>query len=237
SIVSLCEEAQKRQGAKPISMEEEVRMAETEQGAAMSNEAQSSGHISNNSPAKRGRGRPQGSKKLKGSGDDHANNSVQTHNHTHKKRGRPKKPLIKSSPEQAAAEDLPNGGSDTPKMGRGHPKGSVKRNSLVQSRKRGRPKGSLNKKPRLEKEVSSEGEVETDVSLSSLKRVRGRPRKVEVNSTGESTQDTPNGILHTPRRGRGSLKCGKRSQSSRGPNTFARHCIKSAKRQWGLTLI
>lgn len=258
-------------------MEEEVRMAETEQGAAMSNEAQSSGHISNNSPAKRGRGRPQGSKKLKvcvtdvnlmelapgmsnggatqpkrgrgrpklsgtthtaqeGSGDDHANNSVQTHSgkgrpkgskkqasngdtpttdHTHKKRGRPKKPLIKSSPEQAAAEDLPNGGSDTPKMGRGHPKGSVKRklesltsgeedeSSLVQSRKRGRPKGSLNKKPRLEKEVSSEGEVETDVSLSSLKRVRGRPRKVEVNSTGESTQDTPNGILHTPRRGRG----------------------------------
>lgn len=254
------------------SMEEEIRMAETEQGDAVSNEAESSVHMSNNSQTKRGRGRPQGSKKLKvcvtdvnlmelvsgisngGStqsqrgrgrpklsstkhmaeeGSVDADNSVKTHrgkgrpkgsknqtsngdspvtDHTPKKRGRPKK---SHAPEKAAAEDLANGGSNTPKMGRGRPKGSVKlksesltsgeedEDSSVKPRKRGRPKGSLNKKPRLEKEVSSEGEGETDESLNSTKRRRGRLRKVEVNNSGGSTQDTSNGVSDTPRRGRG----------------------------------
>ncbi|XP_039978587.1 origin recognition complex subunit 4-like isoform X2 [Xiphias gladius] len=258
-------------------MEEEIRMAETEQGDGVSNEGESSVDMSNNSPTKRGRGRPQGSKKLKvcvtdvnlmelvsgisnggstqpqrgrgrpkllatkhtlqeGSGDDDADNSVQTHrgkgrpkgskkqtsngdnpmtDHSPKKRGRPKKSLSKSTPEKATSEDLPNGGSDTPKLGRGRPKGSTKRKSesltsgeedegsSVKPRKRGRPKGSLNKKPRLEREVSSEGEVETDGSLNSPKRERGRLRNAEVNNTGRLTQDTSNGVSNTPRRGRG----------------------------------
>ncbi|KAK2920994.1 hypothetical protein Q8A73_000479 [Channa argus] len=245
-------------------------MAETEQGD-VSNEAESSVHISNNSPTKRGRGRPQGLKKLKVcvtdvnlmelvpgisnggstqpqrgrgrpklSGTKHTAqeglgdaNSVQTHrgkgspkgskdhtsngdspvmDHTPKKRGRPKK---SHTPEKTATEDLANGGSDTPKMGRGRPKGSVKRKSesltsgeedegsSVKPRRRGRPKGSPNKKPRLEKEVSSEGEAETDGSLNSWKRGRGQIRRVEVNNTGGLTQNSSNGISDMPRRGRG----------------------------------
>lgn len=254
------------------SMEEEIRMADTEQGDSVINEAESSVHISNNSPSKRGRGRPQGSKKLKvcvtdvnlmelvsgisngGStqhqrgrgrpklsgtknaapeGSEDVDNSAQTHrgkrrpkgsknqtsnrdssvtDHSHKKRGGLKK---SQSPEKAAAEDLANGNSNTPKTGRGRPKRYVKPKSesltsgeedeggSVKPRKRGRPKRSLNKKLRLEKEVSSEGEGETDGSVNSTKRGRGRLRKVDVNSTGGSTQDTSNGISDTPQRGRG----------------------------------
>ncbi|XP_022602828.1 origin recognition complex subunit 4-like [Seriola dumerili] len=243
-------------------------MAETEQGDGVSNEGESSVDMSSNSPIKRGRGRPQGSKKLKvcvtdvnlmelvsgisnggstqpqrgrgrpkhtvqdGSGDVHSDNSVQTHRGkgrpkgskkeasnegnpvtdiSPKKRGRPKKSV--STPEKVAAEDLPNGGSNTPKMGRGRPKGSTKRKSeslssgeedegrSVKPSRRGRPKGSLNKKPRLEEEVSSEGEAETDGSPP--KRESGWLRKVEANTSETLTQDTSNGISNMPRRGRG----------------------------------
>ncbi|XP_071357214.1 chromosomal protein D1 [Trachinotus anak] len=247
-------------------MEEEIRMASTEQGDGVSNEGESSVDMSNNSPTKRGRGRPQGSKKLKvcvtdvnlmelvsgisnggsaqpqrgrgrpklsstkhtmreGSRDSHADNSVQSHwgkgrpkgskkeasngdnltaDHSPKKRGRPKKSPGKGTSEKVTAEDLPNGGSDTPKMGRGRPKGSTKRKSesltsgeedevsSVKPRKRGRPKGSLNKKPKLEIEVSSEGEAE-----------RGLLEQMEVNTSERLTQDTSNGISDTPRRKRG----------------------------------
>ena len=255
-------------------MEGAIKMTETEQGDGVNNEGESSVDISNNSPTKRGRGRPQGSKKLKvcvtdinlmelvsgisnggstqpqrgrgrpklsdtkhteeeGSGDDHADNTVQTHrgkgrpkgskkqetngdnpltDHSPRKRGRPKKSL---TPDKAAAEDLPNGGSDTPKSGRGRPKGSPKCKSesltsgeedeggSVTPRKRGRPKGSPNKKPRLEREVSSEGEADTDGSLNSPKRGQTSLRSVEGNDTERLTQDTSNGLSETPRRGRG----------------------------------
>lgn len=259
------------------SMEEETKTAESEQGDAVKNEGEPSVDRSNNSPTKRGRGRPQGSKKLKvcvtdvnlmelvsgisnggptqpprgrgrpklsgtkhteqqGPGDDHADDSLQTPRgkgrpkgskkqasdegspvteHSPKKRGRPKKSLSKSALEKAEAEDLPNGASDTPKQGRGRPKGSTKRKSesltsveenegsSVTPRKRGRPKGSLNYRPRLEREVSNDGEAEADGSLNLLKRGRRQLRKVEVYNTGESTQDTSNGISKTPQRGRG----------------------------------
>nr|XP_046274541.1 serine/arginine repetitive matrix protein 1-like isoform X1 [Scatophagus argus] len=253
-------------------MDEEIRMAE--QGDAANSEP--SVDMSNNSPTKRARGRPQGSKKLKVcvtnvnlmglvsgisnggstqpqrrrgrpklSGAKHSeqqesgDNSIQTPrgqvrlkaskkqpseedrpmaDHSPKKRGRPKKSLSKSTHENADAEDLPNGGSDTPKMGRGRPKGSKKRKSesltsgeeneggSVIPRKRGRPKGSVNNTTKLEREVSSEGEAEADGTLNLLKRGRGRPRKMEVNNTGESTQDTSNGISKTLQRGRGRPK-------------------------------
>lgn len=260
------------------SMEEEIRTAETEQGDAASKEGESSVDMSNSSPTKRGRGRSQGSKKLKvcvtdvnlmelvsgisnggsrqpprgrgrpkvtatkhteqqGSGDDHADNSVQTPrgpvrqkgskeqasnedspitDNSTKKRGRPKKSPSKGTPEKAEDEDLvANGSSDAQKAGRGRPKGSGKRKldsltsgdedegSSVTPRKRGRPKGSPNKKPMLERQVSSEGEAEADGSLNSLKRGRRRLRKVEVSNSGESTQDTSNGISKMPHRGRG----------------------------------
>uniref|UniRef100_A0A669BYX5 Uncharacterized protein n=1 Tax=Oreochromis niloticus TaxID=8128 RepID=A0A669BYX5_ORENI len=139
----------------------------------------------------------------RGSGDDHADNLVQIHRgrgrpkgsksqasdedrteHSPKKRGRPRKSV---TDEEAPAEDLPNGGSDTPKRGR--PKGSVKRKSesltsgeddegsSVTPRKRGRPKGSLNKKSRLEN-------MSNGISNTPL-RGRGRPRKsIEQNKLG-----------------------------------------------------
>lgn len=244
-------------------MEEEIRTAETEQGDVASNEGESSVEMSNNSPTKRGRGRPQGSKKLKvcvtdvnlmelvsgisngdstqpprrrgrpkliknteqqASGDVHADNSVQTQeskkqasnedspttDHTPKKRGRPRKSLSKSTSEKADAKDLPNGGSDAPKAKRGRPKGSTKRKSesLTSDQNEGslvtpqKQRRSLNKKPRLETEVSSEA-LKANGSPVSLIRRRGRPRKVEVNNTGNSTQATSNGISEKPRRGRG----------------------------------
>ncbi|XP_030596264.1 serine/arginine repetitive matrix protein 1 [Archocentrus centrarchus] len=234
-------------------MEEEI----IDQGDPVSNE----GEACVDRPVKRGRGRPQGSKKLnvpvadvnlmevasnsdtqpqrgrgrpklyatkqteqQGSGDNHADNSVQTHRgrgrpkgskiqatdedrieHSPKKRGRPRKSV---TDEEAPAKGLPNGGSDTPKRGR--PKGLVKRKSEsltsgeedecspVMPRKRGRPKGSLNKKSRLESELGIEGILDLDESLNSDRR--RRLRKVEVYNTME---DTSNGISNMPRRGRG----------------------------------
>ena len=77
-------------------------------------------------------------------------------------------------------------------MGRGRPKGSKKRKSesatsgeenegsSVTPRKRGRPKGSLNKTPKLERELASEWAAEAVRSLNSLKRGRGRPKKVKT---------------------------------------------------------
>lgn len=262
-------------------MEEEMTMTETEHGDAADNK--SSVEASNNSPTKRGRGRPQGSKKLKvcvtdvklmelvsgisnggstqpqrkrgrpklparkhteqqASGDSIAVNSVQNlqgrgrpkgskhpasteessqTDHSTKKRGRPKKSPSNSSLEKDDTEDLPNGGTDTPKMGRGRPKGSKKRklehlmdeDITVTPRKRGRPKGSLNNSPKLEKEVSSGAEAESDASVKTMKRGRGRPRKV-VNYTGEATQDTSNGVSNMPRRGRGRPR--KISEQNRG---------------------
>lgn len=258
-------------------MEEETNVVKTEQEDAANkedatnNDGEPSVDMPNNTPTKRGRGRPQGSKKLKvcvtdvnlmelvsgisnggatqtpmgrgrpkllkdteqqAPGDNHSENSVQTPrsrgrpkgskkqasdessattDHTPKKRGRPRKSLDESTFEKGDAKDLPNGGSDRPKLGRGSPKGSTKtkldslssgdenEGSSVAPRKRGRPKGSPNKKPRLLREVFGDGDAEPYGNLSSQKRGRGRPRKVEVNSR-ESTQ---NGIAKTPRRGRG----------------------------------
>lgn len=176
----------------------------------------------------RGRPKPSGTKRTeqKGSGDKNADISVQTHrsrgkpkgsknqatdedNTEHsKKRGRPRKSV---TDEEAPAKGLPNGGSDTPK--RGQTKGSVKRKSEsitsgeedegspVMPRKRGRPKGSLNKKSRLESELGIEGILGLDHNLN-LDR-RGRLKKVEAFNTVE---DTSNGISNTPRRGRGRPK-------------------------------
>ncbi len=167
-------------------MEEEIRTAEAEQADAASNEGESSVEMSSNSPTKKGRGKPQGSKKLKvcvtdvnlmelvsgisnggstkphrgrgrpkrteqqGSRDRDADNSIKTPQgqgrpkgskkeasdedslvteHSPKKRGRPKKSLSKSTHGIADDKELPNGGSDTPKPGRGRPKGSTKRKS------------------------------------------------------------------------------------------------------------
>uniref|UniRef100_UPI0037E9A76C chromosomal protein D1 n=1 Tax=Semicossyphus pulcher TaxID=241346 RepID=UPI0037E9A76C len=181
---------------------------------------------------KRGRGRPKLSDskhtKQQESEDSHADNPVKTHrspgrpkgsknktsnkdspviDSSPKKRGRPKKSV---TPESDAVQDLPNGGSDVPKTRRGRPKGSGKRKieSLSSGeenegssvpKKRGRPKGSLNKKPRLERLLGIEKGVDADGSLSG----RGQRRKVKVDYSVGSIQDTSNGTLKKVHRGRG----------------------------------
>lgn len=124
---------------------------------------------------------------------------------TPKKRGRPKKP-------KPDGEALPNGGSDRPKLGRGRPKGSGKRKSESMTtdkenesgtetpRKRGRPKGSPNKTPRLMAELNGEDEALTEESLNSPTGLRFRRRKLELNNSQQATPDTLNG---TTKRGRG----------------------------------
>ncbi|XP_023130309.2 high mobility group protein hmg-12-like [Amphiprion ocellaris] len=203
-------------------MEEEVKMADTEHGETVNNEGETSAEVpdNNNSPVKRGRGRPQGSKKLKvcvtdvnladpasadanggsvppkrgrgrprsvgtSSHPDNSDNSVKrgrgrpkgskkvvSNDGTPRKRGRPKlnKTVGKS------AEDLPNGVKSGEENG----------GSSLPPRKRGRPKGSPNKKPRLMAEVG-----DADGGVISEKRGRGRRRKV-------AARDASNGITKTP---------------------------------------
>uniref|UniRef100_A0A8C2YWL2 Uncharacterized protein n=1 Tax=Cyclopterus lumpus TaxID=8103 RepID=A0A8C2YWL2_CYCLU len=197
--------------------------------------------IPSNSSIKRGRGRPQGSKKMKvsvtdvnlteqisnggskqstrgrgrpkltkhtvqeGSGDDHVDHSLQTQvsnkqasnedsltaNHSPKKRGRPRNSLNKSTSENAAAKDLPNGGSDAPKARRGRPKGSLNRKSARLTKPaekgRGRPKGSLNKKPPAYRVHSKVGPATRGKRGRPRKQPakRGRPRKYPLPSPEE----------------------------------------------------
>ncbi|XP_029370064.1 serine/arginine repetitive matrix protein 1 [Echeneis naucrates] len=230
-------------------------MAATQQG-------KSSVDMSNSSPVKRGRGRPQGSKKLKvcvtdvnlmelascisnggspglqrgrgrpkllstkhtvqeGAEDKNADESQKTPRDegrskllkkgandgdkpvadpSPRKRGRPSK----SMSEKVVTEDLPNGGSETLKTGRGRPQESTKRksesstggeegeSSCAKLKKRGRPKNSSVKKTGRETELKSDGEAETDRSQNSTK-----------NASESLIQDTSNGITNTPQRGRG----------------------------------
>ncbi|XP_062292174.1 serine/arginine repetitive matrix protein 1-like [Scomber scombrus] len=238
-------------------MEKEVKIAEKEEDDAAS-KGESSVDMSNSSPAKRGTGRPKGSKKLQvcvtdvnlmelvsgisngestaphrgrgrprlstntvqqGSADGQADNSVQTgsgqesprgskklasnEDHVPRKRGRPLGSLNKSTLEKVAATDLPNGGTDTPKRGRGRPKGTIKRKSETTEegssatpRKRGRPKGSLNKKSRL-----SGGQQDVSNGISKTpRRGRGRPRK------NIKQQKQVSGVSQSAKRGRGRPK-------------------------------
>lgn len=233
-------------------MEEKVRTAETENGNATKSESRAD--MAKNSPTKRGRGRPQGSKKLKvcvtelnlmelvsgisnggsntkhagrrESGDDSAGKSKKEGCHDDT-------PMTGSNLDKANTEDLPN---DSPKRGRGRPKGSKKHQNECAAipRKRGRPKGSLNKKhvpsdngqpakrrregePKLEESSISrlnvrnrlklkkrtrpglkgsiEGEGEAGGSLKTLKRGRGRPRKVGIGGSFRRGRGRPRRII------------------------------------------
>lgn len=213
-------------------------VAEMEQAADAREGSRLKPSKADKSPMKRGRGRPQGSKKLRvcvadvsdliaGFSNGGAtqlqrkrgrprlsdpNQSEETSNgstnhgskedmlitgHSPKKRGRPKKSKI-------SAQDLTNG-SSLPKLGRGRPKGSTKRkvesldededdeaddSSPATPRKRGRPKGSLNFKPKPD--VSSDGEEGGGVM--SVRSGRCLPRKVS-NSNSSTTKE--------PHKGRG----------------------------------
>lgn len=184
---------------------------------------------------KRGRGRPKLSDKIDTKQQDsHSDSPVKSPgrrkgsknktskndtNSSAKKRGRPKKI---QSPEEAAEEVLPNGESDKPKPGRGRPKGSGKRQlegstgdqenegSSVIRRKVGRPKGSLNKKPRLSSLLDYDGGDE----------VKGQRRKGEVNyNEARRRQDVESGEKISRGRGRpkGSLNKKKHGKVGRPP--------------------
>lgn len=209
-----------------IGMEEEKKITEMEQSGSSKN-------LSDKSPLKRGRGRPQGSKKLRvcvadvsdliadisnggatqlqrkrgrprlsdtkqseetsnGSTNHDSKEGILITDHSLKKRGR-------STKSKISAEDLRNG-SSLPKLGRGRPKGSIKRKveslsdneadkgSSATQRKRGQPKGSLNIKPKVE--LSSNGEEDGNL----LSARSGRTRKM-LNSD--------NSISADPYKGRG----------------------------------
>uniref|UniRef100_A0A667WPH9 High mobility group AT-hook 1a n=1 Tax=Myripristis murdjan TaxID=586833 RepID=A0A667WPH9_9TELE len=195
-------------------MEEEMVMTEKGQADAGSSEEESGVDMANDSPAKRGRGRPKGSKKLQ---------------------------VWVTDVNLELGSEISNGGSTQPR-GRGRPKGSgVKKqasNEDQSPKKRGRPKGSTNKKT-LNKSIASEDESGADLSNGGAgppKKGRGRPkgsgkRKAESeeendgssapprkrgrpkgslnkktqlrDASGESKEDITNGISRLSRRGRG----------------------------------
>ncbi|XP_034559952.1 chromosomal protein D1-like [Notolabrus celidotus] len=170
-------------------MEEEISTAETEQGEAVSNEVnESTVETPNSIPVKRGRGRPQGSKKLKvcvtdvnltdlGSGISNGESTP-----TPKRgRGRPKMSVIKPTGQQESGDDQTDSPVKTPKS-------------------RGRPKGSKSK-------TSEEESAVTDGSP----KKRGRPKK----SLSASAEVLPNGESDVPKPGRGRPKgSGKRKSES-----------------------
>ncbi|KAF7211008.1 high mobility group protein hmg-12 isoform X3 [Nothobranchius furzeri] len=165
---------------------EELTITEVGRGDTVKTDEESNVDMSTNLPIKRGRGRPQGSKELKVYVTDlnlaEPQRGIKTHTSTEdiskkgqsvKKPGRPKKSV---TAEKAIDEELMDRGSDAPCT-----KESVKRKSESLTsgekeggpeppRKRGRPKGSPNKKPKATWDESN-GLSDT------LRRGRGAPRK------------------------------------------------------------
>ncbi|XP_029977131.1 ABC transporter F family member 4 [Salarias fasciatus] len=160
-------------------MEEEIALAETEQGEAVTSEGDAVTDETNSRPVKRGRGRPQGSKKLKvcvseinvSSGDPNSSPAKRG-------RGRPKLSTTKHTEE----DSLEDGNSD---------------DSVPKSLGRGRPKGS-------KKQISEKSQTEE----TPKKRGRPRKSLSQSPGEGEKSPDLPNGGTDTPKRGRpkGSFK-------------------------------
>lgn len=134
--------------------------------------------------AKSRRGRSQGSKKLQVCVTDlHLMELVSGISNTQpqRKRGRPRPSHAKEGDskmrgsEDAAAEDLANGGSVKPQG----------RRNEGSPTKRGRPKGSLNKNRKRGWESCGSG-AEDDEGRRKVRRERGRPRQVVSH-----TDDTP----------------------------------------------
>ncbi|XP_034016506.1 chromosomal protein D1-like [Thalassophryne amazonica] len=183
-------------------MEEEMRLGENEQVAAGSNEGQSSAEMFDSSPVptKRGRGRPKGSSKLKISVKDvslpeiHSDVSSGASAQLPKRRGHPKKVVSQHPTAQ-------------PHRGRGRPKGLRSKkdasNEDHSPKKRGRPKGSLNKST-LEKAAASRNDLGENVpNGSSLpKKPRGRPKGSSMKRKAESIEDNDSGSSIPRKRGR-----------------------------------
>lgn len=208
-------------------MEEEIAMAETEQGEAVTTEGDDIVEKTNNSPGKRGRGRPQGSKKLKVClsevtvASDDPNDTP-----TPRGRGRPKL----SGTEHAEEDDLEDGhNNDLPPEpeDQGEPKGSKKQDSdenmaELSSKKRGRPKKSLSQstgekspdlpnggtdspkrgrpKGSVKRKLESPASVEEGATLKKRGRPKGSPNK-KAQEVSESDEEVE--VLKSLRSGRG----------------------------------
>ncbi|XP_069033077.1 chromosomal protein D1 isoform X1 [Embiotoca jacksoni] len=188
------------------SMEEETKMAKTEQGDTVSNEGETRVEMSNSGPVKVGRGRPQGSKKLKVCVTDVnktellAANSNGGSTQPPRGRGRPRLAVTKPT-EQRGAEGDGADNSVRTHRGPGRPKGSKKRAGSEDSPvtehcpgKRGRPKKSSGK-------ITVEQVAAEDLPNGGSGPKRGRPkgsikRKLESLTSGEEDE----GSLETPRK-------------------------------------
>lgn len=203
-------------------MEEEPQAVETEQAETVNNEGETSEKVSNSSPIKRGRGRPQGSKKLKVCVTDvnltelmlaHSNGGSTP---IKRGRGRPKLSDTKHTDQQGSPV----------KGRRGRPKGSKKQTSSENHspRKRGRPRKSAagdlpnggsatprRGRPKGSGKRKSESLTsgEEDEGGSVTPRKRGRPKgsgnkkprlERDVGSEGDTEGEES---LKLPKRGRG----------------------------------
>ncbi|XP_012730895.2 origin recognition complex subunit 4 [Fundulus heteroclitus] len=192
-------------------MDEEVIMVEMEQEDPVSSKGEAGAYMVENSPVKRGRGRPQGSKNKEVSALNLIQDSPDSNGPPRRGRGRPKvyetKPTEQQDPGKAPAES-----SITAHRGRGRPKGSKNQNKSeaaakteLSPKKRGRPK-----KTDTVKEPAAEGLVNGGSDAPK----RGRPkasikRKSESVTSGEEDEGSP----VTPRK-RGRPK-GARNKKSR----------------------
>lgn len=198
-------------------MEEEIAMAETEQGDTVSNEAEASEDVSI-SPVKRGRGRPQGSKKMKVCVTDVnmtelvAANSNGEPAPLRRGRGRPRLSETKHTGQQRSGDKPANSSGESHK-GRGRPKGSKNRSSIQNSsterspKRRGRPKKSV--KP---EKAAAEDLLNGGSNATKRGRPKGSKNKSEMSREEEGSSITPR------KRGRpkGSLNKKPRLGSSEG---------------------
>ncbi|CAJ1083361.1 basic salivary proline-rich protein 3-like [Xyrichtys novacula] len=171
-------------------------------------------------PKRRGR-RPKISQEEKTEEQESEDNHTDSPVKIHKRPGRPKGsknktlkvvssvtvgvPAKRGRPRKIVAEVLPNDESDVPKPEGDSPEGSENlesstegeenKGSTVTPRKRGRKKGSTNKKPRLDQ-----------LSDSAPRRGRGRPRKIQVPESGEQLvkrgRGRPKGSLNKKKHGK-----------------------------------
>lgn len=213
-------------------MEEEMRMTEKGQGDAGSSEEESGVDVANNSPTKRGRGRPKGSKKLQVWVTDvnlELGSEISNGGSTQTVRGRGSPKGKKNTAQQSEQESGDDNAPDTPQpqRGRGRPKGSGSKKQASNEdgstadhspKKRGRPKGSSNKKT-PNKPIASEDESGADLSNGgpiSPKKGRGRPKgsnSVKRKSESGMSEGEDDGSSSPPRkRGRPKGSPNKKTQ-------------------------
>lgn len=198
-------------------MEEQIVMAETEQAEAVTNKRDASVNMANNSFSKRGRGRPQGSKKLQVCISE-INVTPNDRNGTPipRGRGRPKEEYIledghsddsaskfrvRGRPKGSKKQDSDKNMTEQSSKKRGRPKKSVSQsigenlpNGGTDEPKRGRPKGSAKRK--LESSTSGE----EDATPRKRGRPKGSPNKIPRLQRELSDGNTADNILNSPRR-------------------------------------